>query len=87
MHTLEAIAATRASGDYPPLLSADFGVGHLAAVRLDAALAQRLMKGQSVPAGAQDSGRVRLYDDSGRFLGMGEADGHGQVRPRRLFVL
>ena len=31
--------------------------------------------------------RVRLYDDSGRFLGMGERDVQGLVHPRRLFVL
>jgi tRNA pseudouridine55 synthase len=87
MHTLESIAATRAAGDYPALLPADFGVGHLAAVCLDACRTQRLLQGQAVSADAAASGRVRLYDDSGRFLGMGEADGHGQVRPRRLFVL
>jgi tRNA pseudouridine55 synthase len=87
MHSLESIAATRAAGDYPALLPADAGVGHLAAVHLDAARTQRLLQGQAVTAGAAVSGRVRLYEESGRFLGMGEADGHGQVRPRRLFVL
>jgi hypothetical protein len=30
---------------------------------------------------------VRLYDEAGRFLGMGEANAQGEVRPRRLFVL
>jgi len=29
--------------------------------------------------------RVRLYDATGRFLGIGEADGTGTVKPRRLF--
>jgi tRNA pseudouridine55 synthase len=87
MHTLESITAVRAAGDYPPLLPADFGVSHLAALHLDAPRAQRLLQGQSVATSAAASGRVRLYDDSGRFLGMGEADGQGQVRPRRLFVL
>jgi tRNA pseudouridine55 synthase len=29
--------------------------------------------------------RVRLYDPVGRFLGIGEADGSGSVKPRRLF--
>jgi hypothetical protein len=27
---------------------------------------------------------VRLYDEAGRFLGIGMADGAGAVRPRRL---
>ena len=30
-------------------------------------------------------GRVRLYDPGKRFLGLGESDGRGTVRPRRLF--
>ena len=87
MHTLESIVSARAAGDYPALLPADFGVGHMAAVYLDAPRAQRLRQGQAVAADAAASGRVRLYDESGRFLGMGEADAKGQVRPRRLFVL
>ena len=27
---------------------------------------------------------VRLYDEAGTFLGLGDADGRGAVRPRRL---
>ena len=87
MQTLESIAALRADGRWPTLLGADFAVRHLAAVNLDAAGTARLLHGQAVVTGASLSGRVRLYDDSGRFLGMGEADGRGEVRPRRLFVL
>jgi tRNA pseudouridine55 synthase len=87
MHTLEAIASACAAGDCPPLLPADFAVGHVAAVHLDATGTRRLLQGQAVAASATASGRVRLYDASGRFLGMGEADAQGQVRPRRLFVL
>lgn len=87
MQTLESIAALRAAGEWPALLSADFAVRHLEAVHLDAAGTARLLHGQAVTTGALVSGRVRLYDDSERFLGMGEADGRGEVRPRRLFVL
>ena len=68
-------------------VAADFGVGHVAAVHLNAARTQCLLQGQVVSVSTAASGRVRLYDKSGRFLGMGEADGQGQVRPRRLFVL
>jgi tRNA pseudouridine55 synthase len=87
MHTLESIASARAAGEYPALLPADFGVAHVAAVHLNPACTQRLLQGQAVAMSTAASGRVRLYDESGRFLGMGEADGRGQVRPRRLFVL
>jgi tRNA pseudouridine55 synthase len=89
MYTLEGIAALRAAGDWPALLPADLAVRHLAAVCLDPSSKERLLHGQTVQAGAAEaaSGRVRLYDDAARFLGIGEADGHGYVRPRRLFVL
>ena len=87
MQTLESIARACAAGESPALLPADFGVGHMAAVHLDAPRAQRLRQGQVVSAELTVSGRVRLYDESGRFFGMGEADAQGQVRPRRLFVL
>lgn len=87
MQTLESIAALRAAGQWPALLSADCAVRHLQAVHLDASGTARLLHGQPVATGAQLSGRVRLYGDSGRFLGLGEADGQGEVRPRRLFVL
>jgi tRNA pseudouridine55 synthase len=87
MHTLESIAGACAAGDYPALLPADFGVRHMAAVYLDAPRAQRLRQGQAVAAEAAVSGRVRLYDEAGRFFGMGEAEACGQVRPRRLFIL
>ncbi len=87
MHTLESIGAARAAARDPPLLPVDFGIGHLAALHLDAPRTQRLQQGQAVAADGALSGRVRLYDEAGRFFGMGEADGRGQVRPRRLFVL
>jgi tRNA pseudouridine55 synthase len=87
MHSLESIASACAAGCVPDLLPPDFGVGHRPAVHLDAPRAQRLRQGQAVAAPQAVSGRVRLYDETGRFFGMGEADGEGQVRPRRLFVL
>jgi tRNA pseudouridine55 synthase len=86
MHTLDSLAEGRAAGREPPLLPVDFGIGHLAALHLDAPRTQRLQQGQAVAADGEPSGRVRLYDAAGRFLGLGEADGRGQVRPRRLFA-
>lgn len=87
MHSLAFIATACAAGGYPPLLAADFGVTHLPRVSLNAELTRCLQQGQAVPTASAPLGRVRLYDHTERFLGMGEADGHGQVRPRRLFVL
>jgi tRNA pseudouridine55 synthase len=89
MCTLEDIAAARAAGNWPAILPADFAVRHLHAVCLDASGSVRLLHGRAVEVGGACTvnGRVRLYDATGRFVGIGEADGQGQVRPRRLFVL
>src|SRR2546430_1758755 len=82
--TLESLAEVRARGAWPALLPPDWPLAHLAAVRLEADEARRLLQGQSVPAQVPEApARVRLYDDSGVFLGLGEADGRA-VRPRRL---
>ncbi|OLB11020.1 MAG: tRNA pseudouridine(55) synthase TruB [Gammaproteobacteria bacterium 13_2_20CM_66_19] len=84
MQTLESLAEVRARGAWPALLPPDWPLAHLAAVRLEADEARRLLQGQSVPAQVPEApARVRLYDDSGVFLGLGEADGRA-VRPRRL---
>src|SRR5438552_7676093 len=84
MHTPESVAAMRARGDWPRLLSSDWPPGHLSAVRLTASEARRLLSGQSVMAEVAGAAAVRLYDEAGTFLGLGEADGRGAVRPRRL---
>jgi tRNA pseudouridine55 synthase len=85
MHTLESLAETRARGAWPKLLSTDWPLGHLTAVRLASSEAQRLLSGQSVMAEVAGAPvAVRLYDETGTFLGLGEADGRGAVRPRRL---
>ena len=81
MYSLEELAAA-------PVLPADFPLGHLPAVHLGADAAQRLLQGQSVPlaAGAELPGavKVRLYDESGSFLGLGETGESASVQPRRL---
>lgn len=81
MDSFESIA-TR-----PHVLPADRAVEHLPMVSLTASATERLMHGQAVPAQTQAvEGRVRLYDATGQFLGIGIACA-GLVRPRRLFVL
>jgi tRNA pseudouridine55 synthase len=81
MESLESIARG------PRILPADRGVEHLPAVRLSIDSAGRLMHGQAVALEIEIvAGRVRLYDQKGQFLGIGEASA-GLVRPRRLFAL
>ena len=85
MQTLESIAALRARGEWPRLLSPDSPLASLPAVRLAPGEARRVLNGQAVmmpPPGAAT--RVRLYDADGSFLGIGQADTSGALRPRRL---
>jgi tRNA pseudouridine55 synthase len=97
METLESVIRAREEGGWPKVLPADWPLGHLPKVAVSAVQTARLLHGQAVPidsvAVAADprlrdaAPRIRLYDDGGRFLGIGEADGTGTVQPRRLFVL
>ena len=94
MQTLESLEACCARGESPPLLAADFPLAGLGAAHLDAAAARRLQHGQRVPAPAElalpaagAAAKVRLYDERGRFIGLGEADALGDLKPRRLLNL
>jgi tRNA pseudouridine55 synthase len=89
MYSLEQLAQVAGiAGHAAHVLAADFPLGHLPAVHLGADAAQRLLQGQSVPlpAGCELPGalKVRLYEERGRFLGLGETGESGSVRPRRL---
>lgn len=87
MLTLEQIEAAGSSGDMPELIAADRALPMLEAVTVPVSAALRLMHGQSIVwPELRRSGRVRMYDERGRFLGLGETDGFGGVRPLRLFV-
>jgi tRNA pseudouridine55 synthase len=69
-----------------PVLPADRAVGHLPILRLDAAQALALRRGQAVgmPDGDPACGRWRLYDPQGRFLGLGRS-ADGALKVQRLF--
>jgi tRNA pseudouridine55 synthase len=87
METLETIAGavTPELARGLRILPADRPLAHLPAVSLDALATRKILHGQTV-GGGLTAGTVRLYGEGGDFLGIGEADGHGAVRPRRLFV-
>ena len=85
MHTLESLELAATHGACPALLPPDRPLSHLPAVRLTGSGAARLLQGQSVAGESGGAtGRVRLYDPSGAFLGLGETDAMGAVQPRRL---
>jgi tRNA pseudouridine55 synthase len=86
MDTLESIARALEAGTLPTILPADAPLQHLVAVRLDPRATEKMLHGQAVTAGeCGTAGRVRLYDAAGAFIGIGESDGAGSVRPKRLF--
>jgi tRNA pseudouridine55 synthase len=86
METLESIARALEVGTLPAILASDAPLQHMAAVFLDARASESVRHGQPVIAGeCGTAGRVRLYDAVGAFMGIGESDGAGSVRPKRLF--
>jgi tRNA pseudouridine55 synthase len=88
MVTLDTLSERAAGGELPALLPADYPLAHLPLVRLPAAAVRRLLHGERVAADvAGHAVRVRLYDEEGVFLGLGEADADGGVQPRRLLHL
>jgi tRNA pseudouridine55 synthase len=87
MHTLVEVQAACEGGSIPAMIAADEALPQLPCVRLPAELAARLAQGQAVLVpGVTAVGKVRLYDPQGRFMGLGEAEPEGKVRPRRLFT-
>jgi tRNA pseudouridine55 synthase len=87
MHTLAEVEALCQAGRVPAMIAPDDALPGMPSVQLSADLAGRLAHGQAVVvAGGTAVGKVRLYDPQGRFMGLGEADARGQVRPRRLFA-
>jgi tRNA pseudouridine55 synthase len=88
MYTLVEVEAACQAGRIPGMIAADAALPGMPAVRLPADLAGRLAHGQTVVvAGGTPGGKVRLYDPQGRFMGLGEADALGHVRPRRMFTV
>ena len=70
------------------LLPADEALTGFAAVEVDKGVGQKFCGGQAVQAAAgQENGLVRVYVAGGRFLGVGELSGDGQLAPRRVFNL
>jgi len=79
---LEALDAEAARDRLRP---ADEALMHLPAVHLDAQESQRLRHGQKLAGvNGADAGPLRAYDELG-LIGIGEGDGAGHLRAKRLF--
>ncbi len=86
LEQLEAWMAARAFAEMDAqLLPVDQALGHFPALTLDADGSFYLQQGQSLRiAGAPNQGSLRLYDQDGGFLGLGQIDREGRVAPQRL---
>jgi tRNA pseudouridine55 synthase len=85
--TLAALEAMSEMERDALLLPIDEALMDIPEVRLTALATPYLLQGQPVSARHGHSpGWVRLYDDGGRFLGMGEVLDDGRVAPKRLML-
>ena len=82
MITLEALLQTAE----PALIPADRAVAQLPPLRLSIAQARSISHGQQTLIEGAPHGRLRLYGDTGRFMGLGVSTEPGQVRALRLFA-
>jgi tRNA pseudouridine55 synthase len=87
MYTLEALSAATPEQRDGRLLPVDTAFADLPRVDLDLTAEQSLLLGRTVsPPAPAPAGEVRLYGHQGRFLGLGEGQDGGRVKPARLFV-
>ncbi|HEX6592277.1 MAG TPA: tRNA pseudouridine(55) synthase TruB [Moraxellaceae bacterium] len=89
MVTLEQLEAAAASGGMEALdallLPPWVGLADWPRVELGESSAYYLLQGQAVRvSGGPAEGSVLLFEQGGRFLGLGEMDGDGRVAPKRL---
>jgi tRNA pseudouridine55 synthase len=88
MCTLQELEAAAGEGNEAIerfLITPEAAVSRLPGVHLSRPDALRIRHGQQVSCDAgRSAGMVRLYDDNGRFMGVGERLPDGNVRPRRL---
>ncbi len=85
-HTLDELEKLDAETRDRLLLPVDFLLAALEKADLDAVSAARLRQGQAVPRRGKGGGRVRAYDDHGRFLGLCLQVGDDMLKPLRLIA-
>ena len=68
------------------LLPIDAGLQGWPRLELEPARAERFRQGNPVTAAGPNPGRVRVYADSGRILGLAELRADGKLHPKRVFV-
>lgn len=86
LERLESAAAAGVESLDRWLLGADAALVDVPAIEVGAEACQALRYGQVPRVGATSGeGKVRVYDPSGQFIGIGHLDGSGGLRPARIF--
>jgi tRNA pseudouridine55 synthase len=87
MYTLTDLLTQSGADLSAKLLSVDMAFTDLPRLDLERSAEQSLLLGRTVEAQSPTvAGEARLYGEGGRFLGLGEAQEGGRVKPSRLFV-
>lgn len=81
---LDRLEALTSSEREAALLPVDTLLLDLPRIDLSPDSTSRVISGRSAVATVEHHGPARLYDSSGRFLGLGEAMGEGTVVPKRM---
>lgn len=85
-HRLVSLDEVESDPSAVPLLSPDAALLHLPVATLPEEMSRRYCQGQVVgPSDGLPTGLARVYRENGQFLGIGEADGEGRLKPVRLF--
>jgi tRNA pseudouridine55 synthase len=85
-HTLENLQALESDAARGLLLPADRALEHLPAVHVDEQQAARLQQGQFLSGlPGTEAGNVRIYSPE-LFVGIGQMDGAGHLRPTRILL-
>lgn len=88
MVTLDALVEARDSGRHMDLLlPIDAGLGHWPRAEITEGQAARFCHGNAVIVDGQQPGMVRVYQQDGGILGIGETRDDNQTYPKRLFLL
>ena len=83
--TIEQLVALTVEAREALLLPVDSAIESLPKVILNADAAFYILQGQAVwQAGKMPAGDLRLYDESGQFLGLGFLQDDGKIAPKRL---
>jgi tRNA pseudouridine55 synthase len=84
--TLDALEALSLAERRGRLLAPEALLGSRPRLTLEAQVAAKFRRGQTVSVGSA-SGSVAVFSEDGMFLGTGEVDASGMLQPKRLLAL